>query len=114
MCPVCMVWGMTPDDFWHGEPELIKYYREAYELKKEVKNQELWRLGLYIQRALMSTSGYTFGSKNNPPEYYGEPLPVTSRQIKEYEAKQMERQREEAKAFILNAQQRIKIKKEAE
>ena len=44
--------GMTYEQFWEGDPNLAKYYRQAAEMRIERKNQELWLQGLYVYEAL--------------------------------------------------------------
>ena len=48
--------GMTPDQYWDGDPALVKYYRKADELKWERKNQELWLQGMYFYEAICDAS----------------------------------------------------------
>ncbi len=110
MCPICMNWGMSYDEFWHGEPERVNYYKRAYDIRKEIINNEMWLQGLYIYQALMATSTYTFGSKNNPPKYYEEPIPINTQAQKEREKREYEKEKQEALAFMLNAQKLIKPK----
>ena len=50
-----MAMGMTYDEFWHGEPSLVKHYRKAYEIKRHERNYELWMQGMYIFEALHCT-----------------------------------------------------------
>ena len=111
MCPVCMNWGMSYDEFWHGEPERINFYKKAYDMKKEIRNNELWLQGFYIYRALMATSGYSFGKKNDPPNYYEEPLAITDNEKKIRKERELEREKKEALAFMENAMKVIKPKK---
>lgn len=44
--------GMTPDEFWCGDPLLVIYYRRANKLKNERKNSELWMQGAYVYEAI--------------------------------------------------------------
>lgn len=105
-----MLWGMSYDEFWHGEPDRVNFYKKAYELHKETINNELWLQGLYVYRALMATSGYSFGNKNDPPKYYEQPIPFTKAERKAYEEKTVEREKQEALAFMQNAMKIIKPK----
>lgn len=47
-CPYYMAIGMTYDEYWYGEAERVKYYRDAHILKNKSRNQELWLLGRYF------------------------------------------------------------------
>lgn len=53
-----MVMGMSPEEFWDGEPWLTKAYRKAYRIRidneERVADRNAWRMGEYIRRALGS------------------------------------------------------------
>lgn len=87
--------GMTPAEFWDGDCELVKFYREAHELKKEQKNQELWLQGLYIYEAIANLSPMLKAFVKNPkPKPYPEkPYPLTKGGLEE----QKEKEHEQAK-----------------
>ena len=56
---------MTPDEFWRGDPALVRAYRKAEELRRERKNQEQWWQGMYIYEAICNASPLlrAFGKK---------------------------------------------------
>ena len=62
--PVYLTYGMTPDQFWHDDPHLAYYYREAYKMRQDAENQSQWRQGLYFLDALAVALGNLFSSKN--------------------------------------------------
>ena len=75
--------GMTPEQFWDGDPYLAKYYRQADEMRVERKNQELWLQGLYVYEALCDVapilqSMAKKGTKAQP--YPEQPYPITEKQ----------------------------------
>ncbi len=43
---------MTAEQYWEGDCELVKYYREAEQLRLEKENTKLWLQGLYIYDAI--------------------------------------------------------------
>lgn len=47
-----MAMGMSYDDFWNGDAEMAKAYREAHRLRKEMEDEHMWRQGLYVYHAL--------------------------------------------------------------
>ena len=63
---------MTYDEFWNGNSYVCRYYREAYELRKKAKDEELWMQGLYIYDALgrMSPILHAFPKKGSKPLPY--------------------------------------------
>ena len=48
--------GMTPEEYWHGDPKLTIAYREADKLKRKEANFNLWLQGRYIYDALILAS----------------------------------------------------------
>jgi len=91
LCPTYMVYGMTYDQFWYGDPWMVKAFEDAYMLNRRVKNEELWLEGLYIYRAVRSVIASAFS--NRQEKYITSPLdflPKTKaeKQREEYEKKQ--------------------------
>ena len=78
--------GMSYDEFWNQDVDLVRVYRKADELKRRRQNDALWMQGLYIRDALLSTVGNMFSGKGaTPNEYPKEPYPITVEQIEEKE-----------------------------
>ena len=77
--------GMTPEQYWDGDPELVKYYRKADELSLARRNQELWLQGMYIYEAICDASPilHAFAKKGTKPyPYTDRPYPITEGQRK--------------------------------
>lgn len=55
-CPVYMSFGMTPEQYWDGDPGLTRWYRKAQTLRNEQANREAWLQGLYIYNAICYAS----------------------------------------------------------
>lgn len=92
---------MTPDEYWHGSPELTKAYREAYKIRKEERNWELWMQGLYFYHALNVALSNAF-DKNSKAEYMSEPIkifPPTEEEIQEQQEKEAEELARRLNAF---------------
>ena len=80
-----ITYGMTYEQFWYGDPWMVKDYAESYLLKRRVRNEELWLEGLYIYRAIRAVIASAFGGRNE--KYLTQPfdfLPKT-KQEKEQE-----------------------------
>lgn len=78
--------GMSPEQYWDGDPELAKYYREADAIKLERRNQELWLQGMYIYEAICDASPilHSFAKKGTKPHpYTDKPYPLTNKQRKQ-------------------------------
>ena len=75
---------MTYEQFYYGDYTLVLAYREAYKLKLQERNQELWLQGLYVLEAIASSN-----SKDH--KYPKEPFPID----REEQEKRAERDRRE-------------------
>lgn len=53
--------GMTPDEFWYGDPELYYNYTRVYELKQKERQKEIWTIGVRFCQALQSTLVFPAG-----------------------------------------------------
>lgn len=47
--------GMTPDEFWYGDPELFYNYSRVYAEKYKLEQQNVWQIGARMCQALQST-----------------------------------------------------------
>ena len=88
---------MSFELFWDGDPTLVKYYRQADEMAKERRNEELWLQGMYIYEALCDVSPVlnSFAKKGTKPRKYSAlPYPITEKQ-------QRKIQEDKARALLL-------------
>lgn len=102
LCPIYMSYGMSFDEFWHGEAYLTKFYREAYKLKVKQKDEELWMQGMYIYEALCKVSPilHAFSKNGTKPLPYSEKPYLSS--IKENKTKEdIEQEKENARLVAL-------------
>lgn len=61
---------MTPEQFWEGDPYLVRAYYQKHKLYINQRNQELWLQGLYIYQALNTVVGNALRKKGQPTEKY--------------------------------------------
>ena len=47
-----MAMGMSYKEFWYGDPNLIKVYKETFNIKRTQMNQQLWLQGIYFAHAI--------------------------------------------------------------
>ena len=80
--PQYLVMGMSWEQFWEGEPSLVRAYRKADSIRRRRMNEELWLSGMYTAEALASTVGNMF-SKSNKHKYPAEPFAITADEIAE-------------------------------
>lgn len=100
---------MTYDQYWNDDPELVRFYREAAEIRADRKNQELWLQGMYIYEALCCVSPVmrAFAKKNTKPVPYPKhPYPINQRQEKRNEVDAEKRVMEKGKALLFALMQR--------
>lgn len=84
---------MTPEQYWDMDCQLVKAYREAYELRQEIENQNAWIQGMYIYEVLvdMVPALRAFGAKkptpyrNKPFELYAKSRSETGKKMSEEE-----------------------------
>ena len=75
--------GMTPEQYWNGDPALAECYRKADAMKFERLNQEKWLQGVYFYEAICDASPIlqAFARKGTKPHPYVEkPYPLTDKQ----------------------------------
>ena len=76
--------GMTEEQYWDGDCELVKYYREAEEIRKERMNQEAWLQGMYVYDAILRISPvlHAFAKKGTKPKpYVDHAYPITKKEV---------------------------------
>lgn len=47
--------GMTPEQFWYGDPELFYNYSRVFEQKYKYEQKNFWQIGARFCQALQST-----------------------------------------------------------
>lgn len=67
-----MLYGMTYDEFWYGDPIRAAAYRKLHRLKVEQRNEELWLGGLYFHNAVCVALNNAFSKTKQ--KYINKPL----------------------------------------
>lgn len=93
---------MSYADFWDGDAEIAKYYREKYRSEMERKNTEMWLQGAYIYEAILDAmpAFNFFGKQRKPVPYRDEPMPLTGQEKKSREERKADKQLNAGKNFI--------------
>lgn len=97
--------GMSSEEFWHGELRLAKSYREAYQLKQEIKDYEFWKQGMYVYEAILDASPilHAFAKKGTKPRpYTNKPYGIEKKETKEDRQKRIENERLKAQVHFMN------------
>lgn len=79
-----MLYGMTYEQFWFGDPWMAKAYKEKHTLERKQKNQELWVNGAYQLSALTVALNNAFNK--HKIDYLKKPFdifPKTEEEIEE-------------------------------
>ena len=101
---------MTFEQYWDGDPSLVKYYRKAHELQRKRTNEDLWLQGMYIYEALCDVSPLlqAFAKKGTKPHPYPDrPYSITRDDLAEERKLREQRERERAKQYMLGKMAKI-------
>ena len=95
--------GMSPEQYWDGDPALAKHYRKADELRRKRRNEELWLQGMYIYEALCDVSPMmnAFAKKGTKPRPYSDhPYALTVKERDDERVLIEKREREKARRYM--------------
>ena len=86
---------MTYEQFWDGDPWMVRAYQKADEIKQERENQAAWLHGLYIYEAIADLSPIlrSFSKARKPEPYPTEPYPLNTSISKRRVAEKEEEER---------------------
>lgn len=91
--PYYLSLGMTEEQYWDRNSQLVVYYRKAEELRTSRTNQELWLQGAYFYEAITRASPllHAFAKKGTKPvPYLAEPFAISEKQA-EYQQEEKEK-----------------------
>lgn len=73
-----MSYGMTYDEFWHGDVRAHRMYKKAHETKVTEQNTLNWILGSYVYQAIGAWSPIlrAFSKARKPGEYLEHPFDI--------------------------------------
>lgn len=101
--PYYLAIGMTYDQFWSQDCQLVKFYSKAFEIKQDLMNQAAWVQGMYIYEALcdVAPAMRAMGAKK-PRAYSQEPYDLFQKKGKgqDSQKKKEEKSDSKAKAFM--------------
>lgn len=103
MFPYYLSIGMTPEQYWDGDCTLVKYYRQAEEIRADRRNQEMWLQGMYIYEAICDVSPilHAFAKKGAKPlPYPSKPYPISEKQIRQEREEKERKLAEKGKKFM--------------
>lgn len=104
--------GMTYDQYWNDDCCLVKYYRQAYKIGRDRKNQELWLQGMYIYEALCNVSPvlHAFAKPGTKPlPYSDKPYPISKEEVEMVKKMREKENRLRAKMSFMNWVSQLKL-----
>lgn len=97
-----MAIGMTYDEYWYGDPLMVRAYYKAEQMRRKIADENAWLQGLYVREALLATVGNMFKEKSAQPyEYPKLPQLLQKEQDERAEREKTEREREEEATWAL-------------
>ena len=87
---------MTWDQYWYGDPLMVRAFYKAEKLRQERADNDAWLHGLYVLKAIDASIGNAF-RKGEPAEYPAFPFSTKQDVVDEYE---QEREAEHAEAWM--------------
>ena len=101
--PYYLAIGMSPEQYWDGDPMLAKYYRKADEIRRKRRNEDLWLQGMYIYEALCDVSPvlHAFAKRGTKPAPYPDhPYAITVSDREEEKKIKAHREQEKARRYM--------------
>lgn len=95
--------GMTYEQYWEQDCDLVKYYRRAAQINRDLKNQDAWLQGAYFYEALADVAPVfrSFAKKGTKPIPYREnPYELFTRRDTRQKKSLEERHDDQAKAYM--------------
>lgn len=106
--------GMTYEQYWDGSPFLAVTYRKAYNLRRQIDNEQAWLQGLYVFDAFAVCLANAFAKRGAKKQNYIEKpidiLPLTERERKRREAEENAKMQAAMEAMARKQRQRKKQK----
>ena len=69
-----MLYGMTYEQFWYGDPWMVVTFQQAYLLKQRKRNEEMWIQGAYVANAVATAINNGFSKRKI--DYLKSPLDI--------------------------------------
>ena len=113
--PYYLSLGMTAEQYWDGDPELVKAYRKAEDIRTHRRNTEMWIEGRYIYDAMCCLiPSHNMWKPKQPLDYLREPYPLTKKEVEDMKLREMKRKQDELREKIKANMLALKNKKKVE
>lgn len=104
-----IVYGMTYEQFWFGDPRMVIAYREAHLLKRKMRNEEMWINGMYTYNGFGAVIATAFGKHRE--EYVKKPFNIFPKT--ESEKREEERAKKQSVIAFLSSWKKNSSKKKS-
>lgn len=111
--PYYLAIGMTHEQYWEQDCELVKYYRKAAKIRLALDNQQAWLNGLYVYEAVGDLIPLLqFGAKKPKSRPYpSKPFEFDAKKVqKSQEEKKMSKGKAFMEAFMVANNKRFEQK----
>ena len=79
-----MAIGMTYDEYWYGDPLMVRAFYKADKLRRERRDEEAWTQGIYFMSALNASVGNMFRKEGQQAiEYPEKPFSMSDKREKQ-------------------------------
>ena len=105
-CPILISMGMTYEQFWEGDPTMVKDYIEAFKVKQkreiEITKWAMWEQGLYVYEAICDVSPVlrAFSKSAKPLPYPKQPYGWEKSLEEDEETKKLKEERDKYRLQI--------------
>lgn len=82
---------MSEQEFWHSTMRSLNSHIEAYKMIQKARDEEMWRMGMYMVYSVTVAVDHVLGGKKSKSEYLKKPMleqleednrPLTEKEIK--------------------------------
>lgn len=95
-----MAIGMTYEQYWYGDPLMVRDFYKAWKIRQQQINEQAWLNGVYFMKALEATVGNAMRKQGSQAiEYPSKPLEL----YKQEETEEQKFLREEDEATFARA-----------
>lgn len=109
-----MAIGMTWDQYWNQDCDMVRHFRKAAKIKLDLQNQQAWLQGVYFYEALIDVAPVlrAFAKKGTKPiPYRSEPLDIHGDgENKKSAERKINRHRQYMETFMVGFNQKFKKK----
>lgn len=104
MFDLALIYGMTAEQYWNSDPEIFYNYKNSYETKRKIKEQDIWLQAKYFQYSIscsvQNVSGITDYKNFKIPDFPERPYNNENEKSIELTEQQLENERLKTYAFF--------------